>query len=65
MIIAALLVAGLVFAVFVVAVIGIRATEKHHGLRNPYDDGLAGAFARRLLGVYVRQTDGRDQDNED
>ena len=42
---------GLVFAAFLVLVFGIRGTERHHGLRNPCGDGLAGAFARRVLGV--------------
>jgi hypothetical protein len=65
MIFAGLVIGGLVFAGFLVLIIGIRGTERHRGLRNPYGDGLAGAFARRVLGVYVRQIEDHGQDHED
>ncbi len=60
MILAGLVISGLVFAAFLVLVIGIRGTERHHGLRDPYGDGPAGTFARRVLGVYVRQAENRE-----
>lgn len=65
MILVGLVIGGLVFAGFLVLVIGIRGTERHRGLRNPYADGVAGALARRVLGVYVRQIQDHDRDHED
>jgi hypothetical protein len=62
MIIAALVIAGLVLAAFLALVIGIRGTERRRSLCNPYGDGMARTFARRVLGVYVRQAE--DQDHE-
>ncbi len=53
MILASLIISGLVFAAFLVLVIGIRSTERHRGLRNPDGDGLTGALARWVLGVYA------------
>jgi len=64
-IIAGLVISSLVFAAFLVIVIGIRGSEKHHRLCNPYADGLTGTLARRVLGVYVRQIEVHDQDHED
>lgn len=52
-ILASLIISGLAFAAFLVLVIGIRSTERHHGLRNPYGDGRTGALARWILGVYA------------
>jgi hypothetical protein len=57
MILAGLVISGLIFTAFLALVVGIRSTERRHGLCNPYGDGLAGAFARRVLGVYVRETE--------
>jgi hypothetical protein len=65
MILAGLAIGGLIFAGFLILVIGIRGTERHRGLRNPYGDGVAEAFARRVLGVYVRQIEDPGQDYED
>lgn len=65
MILVVLVISSLVFAAFLVVVIGIRGTERHHGLRNRYGDGLAGSFARRVLGVYVRQAESHDRDHQD
>jgi len=45
-------VAMLVFLAFVAVVLGIRATERRHALRQP-GYGRIDAFARRLLGVYA------------
>jgi hypothetical protein len=59
MVLAGLAFSGLVFAGFLILVIGIRGTERHHSLRNPDGDGRGGAFARRVLGVYVRQAEDR------
>jgi hypothetical protein len=53
MILAALIISGLLFTAFLALVVGIRSTERHHGLRNPHGDGPAGALARWVLGVYA------------
>lgn len=53
MILAGLIIGGLVFAVFLILVVGIRSTERHHGLRNPYGEGRSSALARRILGIYA------------
>jgi hypothetical protein len=53
MILGGLIISGLIFAAFLALVIGIRSTERHHGLRNPYSDGRTGALARWVLGVYA------------
>jgi hypothetical protein len=65
MILTGLAIGGLILTGLLVLVIGVRATERCHGLRNPYGDGLARALARWVLGVYVRQIEDCDQDNED
>lgn len=62
MIITVLVISGLVAAAFLVLAIGIRGTERRNSLRNPNGDGPTGGFARRVLGVYVRQAEGHDQD---
>jgi hypothetical protein len=56
MIFIALIAGVLVLAAFVVLVVGVRSTDRQHGLCDPEGDGLAQALARRVLGVYVRQT---------
>ncbi len=53
MILAGLIISGLISAAFLVLVIGIRSTERRHGLRNPHGDGQTGALARWVLGVYA------------
>jgi hypothetical protein len=53
MILVGLIISGLLFAAFLVLVIGIRSTERHRGLRIPYGDGRTGALARWVLGVYA------------
>lgn len=53
MILIGLIISGFIFAAFLTLVIGIHSTERHHALRNPYDDGRTGALARKVLGVYA------------
>ena len=53
MILTGLVISGLVLAAFLILVVGIRSTERHHGLRNPQGDGPTGVFARWVLGVYA------------
>ena len=65
MILAGLVISGLVLAAFLALVIGIRGTERHRGLLDPYGDGLARALTRRVLGVYVRQVEDHGQDHKD
>jgi hypothetical protein len=56
MLITALVVAVGVFAAFVVVVVGVRGTDRRKDLCDPSRSGFADAFARRVLGVYIRQT---------
>jgi len=64
MVIAGLIIGGTAFAAFLILVGGIRATDRTRGLRDPGGDGRAEAFARRVLGVYVRQPTGRDRSHD-
>ncbi len=64
MIIAGLILGGVVLAAFLILVAGIRSTDRSRGLRDPGGDGRAEAFARRVLGVYVRQPTGRDHSED-
>jgi hypothetical protein len=67
MILTGLIIGSAVLAAFVVLVAGIRGTDRRFGLGDPTSDGLAAAFARRVLGVYVRQTTDHDlaEDQDD
>jgi hypothetical protein len=64
MIIAGLIVGGVALAAFLILVAGIRCTDRNRGLRDPGGDGRAEAFARRVIGVYVRQPDGHDHTHD-
>ena len=64
MVIAGLIIGGVALAAFLILVGGIRATDRSRGLRDPDGDGRAEAFARRVLGVYVRQPTGRDRSHD-
>ena len=64
MIIAGLIISSVALAAFFILVGGIRATDRCRGLRDPGGDGRAEAFARRVLGVYVRQPVGRDRSHD-
>jgi hypothetical protein len=64
----AALVLGAVAAVgFGVVVAGVQATDRRMRLREPSHHGWADAFARWVLGVYVRQHThhGPEQDQHD
>jgi hypothetical protein len=53
-----LLMAGLavvILAVFFLLVAGVHSTEWHMNLRDTSDASTTRGFARRVLGVYVRQ----------
>jgi hypothetical protein len=53
-----LLIAGLavvVLAAFLFLVAGVHSTEWHMNMRDTSDASPARGFARRVLGVYVRQ----------
>lgn len=54
----ALILAGIVLAVFAFLVVGAQATDRRMSLRHP-SHGVLDAFARKVLGVYVRQPAGR------
>ncbi len=49
---------------FALLVIGVQSTDRRKSLRNTSDNNAARSFARRVLGVYVRQptyTSDRDE----
>ncbi len=46
---------GIATVAFMVLVAGVRCTDRRLTLRDRSSDRLADAFARRVLGVYVRQ----------
>jgi hypothetical protein len=53
-----LLIAGLalvILAGFAVLVTGVHSTDRHMRLRDTSDPSTTRGFARRVLGVYVRQ----------
>jgi hypothetical protein len=64
MIVIGLLLAAVAAVAFGAVVIGVQGTDRHLRLRDPSHHGRADAFARRVLGVYVRQPlrRGRGQD---
>jgi hypothetical protein len=64
MIAIALIIAGIAATVFVVLVVGIQVTDHRMRLREPHPSGIADALARKVLGVYTRQTPtpARDED---
>ena len=55
MIVIALIVAAAAAVAFVVVVAGVQATDRRLRLRDQSGHGWADGFARRVLGVYVRQ----------
>ena len=55
MIVIGLLLAAVAAIAFGAVVIGVQATDRHLRLRDSSDHGRADAFARKVLGVYVRQ----------
>lgn len=65
MIIAGLIISGVALAAFLVLVAGIHTTDRSHGLCDPDGDRRAEAFARRVLGVYVREPGKRPCDEEE
>jgi hypothetical protein len=46
---------GIALVAFTVIVAGVRRTDRNLSLRDRSADGYASAFARRVLGVGVRQ----------
>jgi hypothetical protein len=54
-IVIALVIFGIALTAFVVLVAAVRRTDRRMSLRSQAGSGLADAFARRVLGVYVRQ----------
>ena len=66
MIVIGLLLAAVVAVAFGAVVIGVQATDRHMRLRDSSHHGRADAFARKVLGVYVRQPRrGRGRDATD
>ena len=67
MIVIGLLLAAVVAVAFGAVVIGVQATDRQTRLRDSSHHGRADAFARKVLGVYVRQPPrrGRGQDTAD
>ena len=55
MIAAVLILCIIALAAFLVVVAGIHLTEHHESLDDPARDGMAAAFARRVLGVRPRR----------
>jgi hypothetical protein len=64
MVIAGLIVGSLVLAAFLILVAGIHRTDRSRGLCDPSGDSRAETFARRVIGVYVRQPTGRDHSHD-
>jgi len=64
MILIALAIVVIAAVAFVVVVIGIRVTDHRMRLREPYPGGIADSFARKVLGVYVRQRPKPAHDDE-
>ena len=60
-IVIALILVGITVAAFVAVVIGVQITDHRMRLRDPSHASFADAFARRVLGVYVRQLSERAQ----
>jgi hypothetical protein len=54
-IVASLIVSGIALSAFATLVVGVRRTDRNLSLRDSSADGYADAFARRVLGVGVRQ----------
>jgi len=54
-IVIALVIAGIAAVAFMVLVAGVQGTDHRMSLRSRSATGPADAFARRVLGVYVRQ----------
>ncbi len=54
-IVIALVISGIALVAFMVLVAGVRGTDRRMSLRSRSASGPADAFARRVLGVYVRQ----------
>ncbi len=65
MILLVLVLAAAVAVAFCVVVVGVQVTDHRLGLRDSSDHGRADAFARKVLGVYVRRsaTSGTDDDD--
>jgi hypothetical protein len=55
MIVIGLVLAAAAAAAFGAVVVGVQATERRTRLRDASHHGRADAFARKVLGVYVRQ----------
>jgi hypothetical protein len=68
MIVFGLVLAALVAMAFGAVVVGVQATDRRLRLRDSWSHNRADAFARKVLGVYVRQAvqrgpdDGADDD---
>lgn len=65
MIVIAFVTAGAAAAAFVAVVVGIQVTDRRKRLRETYRGGITDAFARRVLGVYVRQKPKRAHDDDE
>jgi hypothetical protein len=50
-----LVISGVALVAFMVLVAGVRGTDRRMRLRSRSTSGPADAFARKVLGVYVRQ----------
>ncbi len=56
----ALVLYAIALLAFAIVVIGVRASERRRDLEDACRRGFANLFARKVLGVYVRQPSGRD-----
>jgi hypothetical protein len=61
MIVIVLILVGVAVAAFAAVIIGVQITDHRMSLRDPSHAGFADAFARWVLGVYVRQPSERAQ----
>jgi len=64
MIVLGLLLAAVVATAFGAVVVGVQATDRRMRLRDSSYHGRMDAFARKVLGVYVRQASQRGPDDD-
>jgi hypothetical protein len=64
MIVIGLVLAAVVATAFGAVVVGVQATERRMRLRDSSYHGRVDAFARKVLGVYVRQASRRGADDD-
>jgi hypothetical protein len=64
MIFVALILAALAAVAFAVVVVGVQTTDRRLRLRERSAHGWADGFARKVLGVYVRQHTGHGSEED-